>query len=352
MTEELMDLISKGLQPEDIIEEEETTEEETTEEEEQSQVEEQEVEEEEYTQEELDYIISEATGVGSIDELNEKLALLEELQNNQSSNELVFENDFQKSVYEYVSKIPDITAEGATQLLAEVFFTNPEVANPRDLLALNYRIANPELTEQEASILFENEFEAKYPDLDDLSDLEKTRLSVEIRKAKEGINKFKQSNFVTTNPKAEMVDTKEAEAQQLREAAKWLETVDKSVSKIDTLTFPIEGGEALNYQIPDKSVVAQRAQTIDSFFSAYRDGKAEFDTNRFLVDIAKLANFDSILKEAYNHGKQQGVIEKTKEIAGIKSEISTQPQSPVSPAPKTNDELLADAALAIWGKKS
>ena len=232
-----------------------------------------------------------------------------------------------------------------------MFFTNPEVADTKNLLALNYRIANPELTSEEAMVLFEDEFERKYPDLEELSPTERTRLGVEIRKAKENINTFKQSNFVKTAPKVDNVETEKAKAEQQRIAAEWLNTVKAETSKMDKLSFQLEGNETLNFQIPDKSVIAKRGETIETFLAEYQTDKG-FESGRFLQDVAKLANFDNILKEAYNQGKQQGVIDKTKEIAGVKPQISTQPQSPVAPAPQSKEQMLDAIANAMAGVKS
>jgi hypothetical protein len=307
-------------------------------------------EDEGYEEEELNHIATELFG-GNVEEIAARLAELDELKSKQPTGELVFENDFQKAVYEYASKIPDITAEGASQLLAEVFFTNPEVADTKNLLALNYRIANPELTSEEAMVLFEDEFERKYPDLEELSPTERTRLGVEIRKAKENINTFKQSNFVKTAPKVDNVETEKAKAEQQRIAAEWLNTVKAETSKMDKLSFQLEGNETLNFQIPDKSVIAKRGETIETFLAEYQTDKG-FESGRFLQDVAKLANFDNILKEAYNQGKQQGVIDKTKEIAGVKPQISTQPQSPVAPAPQSKEQMLDAIANAMAGVKS
>jgi len=304
-------------------------------------------EEEGYDDEELNHITSQLYGA-SVEEIAEKLALLEQLESQQPSNELVFENDFQKSVYEYATKVPDITAEGASQLLAKAYFLNPEVADTRELLALNYRIANPELTEDEANIIFEDEFEAKYPDLDDLTDLQRTRLNVEIRKAKESINNFKQSNFAKTAPRVDNVEAEREKAEQMRIATDWINSVNTVATKLDALSFELDGGETLNFQIPDKRALVQRGETIEGFLAKYQTDKG-IDANRFIQDVAKLENINSIIKEAFNQGRQQGVIEKTKEIVGVKPNIPTTPQAPTAPAPKTNAETLNEFAKALAG---
>jgi hypothetical protein len=270
-----------------------------------------------------------------------------------AANELEFENDFQKQVYEFAKKLPNVAVEQSAELLSTVLFTNPETLEDKALLELEFRLANPDLTPSEAKVLFKRKFDKEYPDfdLDELDDADRILYKRELNRAKTEINKFKEQNLAKVAPKVETQDTKAAEIERQKAVENWLAQVKSVVSKFDTLPIQVEGVEPFNLAIANKSQIAKMAETDKAFFDMFKDERSgAYDPRKVIEAATILLNHNEIVKQVYKHGIEQGVIQTKRDIASVNPTIQTQTTA-ARAVTITKEQAEANLAKAMFGGK-
>jgi hypothetical protein len=278
--------------------------------------------------EEFNSLVSEASNgkVKSLDELNAKIARLDELEANPS---ILFKDDHQKKIYEFLSKYQQDDYAQGIQTFAKLQQLDIQNLTPEAALEELYILENAKmgLSKEDAKAMFKHELEAKYESKGEVGE------SFKKRDAYEAKLKLEQMKKDVNVPKVE--SQQEQQSAELRQ--NYLSQVEKSFSnelgpfKDISISFSENSEEDYTYPISDPSKIQNAMANYTDYFSErYVREDGTYNMEQMKLDITAAMHLPDMLHKAFEHGKS----------IGGEAEIKRRNNVPLSGTPPSNANQL------------
>lgn len=312
--------------------------------------EEQETEEEsiEIPEEELDDLISQRFDgkYKSLGEIEEKLARLEELEKDPAPK---FQSERHKKLYEFVSKYgKDDFGTGIQNFARLQSIEDVTKLSAKDALKELFIQENPDLSREDAELVFEDDFERKDPEkIEDerAQKIAKIKLDKEASAAKEKLNSLK-SETITENSTSK----NEELAQKITEFKSSVETATADFDRITIQADENNPDSAFNYDFDNTQDVAKAMTDWDFHCQKMEwvDSKGTINFDKMKLDYAFLYNRDAIIQNSIHHGKELGKEELLREMEG--KDPKKKESNASEKINKTREDAFKEAVLSLPGK--
>ncbi len=280
-----------------------------------------------------------------VEEIQEKLARLEELES--KAGEPKFKSDRHEKLFNYVNKYGGDDFESGVVRFARIASLDVEKLEPKDAMKEAFIQENPKLSREKAEKLFEHDFTKAYGDLDE--EIAQTKMEIEGDKAKEKLNSLKQETLTEKKP--------ESEAPKYDEAARtnYLDGVNKSLDDFDNMeiAFDSDPNSKFNFEIENKDQIRNLMSdlTLDNIVDTLgwieldKTGKTPiFNYDKIKMDLALLFNKEKMITDYGQHLKNVGKEVIEGEIANRTVKSKPQ-QTSFSKNSRTADDALSNAIL-------
>lgn len=303
----------------------------------------------EITYEQFDDIIKDEFGGLSLDEVKN-------IVNSSKEQAPTFENENEQKLFDWIKENnPTNHNEGALEFFRLQSLNVDKMiedGNFKDVLMEKYLLENKDLAKNEAKMLFESEFESKFPNLNSEDaefdesikqkmELDSIRLKREALNAKNYIDEAKSKTEFTQ-------DNSEAELQASQEQAKqeWYSEVDASLGEFGG--FEIEDGdESFKFEVEDSSKIAEMMKDSNQLYSLWADKNGMIKADMMAQDLAILADKERLFTSLIEHGKNLGREEISNTVKNSETrKPSSQGSSPKNSTARTMNEAIAEAILS------
>ena len=329
---------------------EEQEEEEEEEEEEEGEPEEEEEEEEEQEEPDVDKIISDSLGekydIKDLSTLTEILDGYADIEKEfdefkEKSKEPQFKTEKHKKAYEFISQFDIDQIQEGGSAYSRLIGMNPEKMDDKDALREQFILENKDLSREEASVLFDDEFNQQFvvtrkkDDEGEEEDEEsfgkrKKLASIRQKRAVGEAKKYLQSEIdklkVEDGDDPAKPDKKEVSEVVTKGIGETIDSFKSEVKGSNSVKFKIanrEDSDAFTFTLPKdaEKLLVEAGSGILQDPNLY-DDKGKINSNVNLPDLKNRliwANFgDKILEEAVKHGINLGATDQVEEAEGQK----------------------------------
>jgi hypothetical protein len=291
--------------------------------------------------EEVDYLISEASGgkVKSMDDLNSRIARLEELEANPS---VLFKDENQKKIYEFLSKYQQDDYSQGIQTFAKLQQLDIPNLTPEAALEELYILKNAKMgiSKEDAKIMFKHEFEEKYENKGEVGETFKKR---DAYQAKLELDQMKKEVNV---PKVES----QGEQQSVKARENYLSQVESSFNdkelgqfKDITISFSENAEEDYTYPIEDASKIQNAMANYGQYFEdRYVMENGNYNMEQMKLDITAALHLPEMLQKAFEHGKSIGGEEKIRERNNVPLTGAAPSNANLNGVPKTLGQSIME----------
>lgn len=302
----------------------------------------------EISEEDLDDFISQRFDgkYKSVSEIEEKLARLDELEKDPTPK---FQSERHKKLYEFVSKYgKDDFGTGIQNFARLQSIEDVTKLSAKDALKELFIQENPDLSREDAELVFEDDFERKDPDkIEDerAQKIARIKLDKEASAAKEKLTNLKSETITENN------DSKNEEiAQKITEFKSNVETATADFDRITIHADENNPDSAFNYDFDNTPDIAKAMTDWDFHCQKMEwvDSKGNINFDKMKLDYAFLYNSHAIIQNSIHHGKELGKEELLREMAG--KEPKKKESNASGKINKTKEDAFKDAVLSLPGK--
>lgn len=281
----------------------------------------------------------------SVQDLNEKLSLLEQLEQNPTPK---FPSERHQKVYEFVTKYggDDFNA-GFERYIRLQSIPDVTKLEAKDALKELYIQENPDLSKEDAELLFDDEYKRKYgdPEVDD----DTTKRINQIKLNKDGNAARSKLQDLQKETVATSEDTQANDIAAKRQA--FIDNAEKASKDFDRITIvPDENNPDSEFNFDfDPSEVATSLKDMSYFFNkaGWVDPQGNFDLERMKMDYALILNKEQILSTYIQHGMELGKEALLKEMENRST--SKKESNASTKVNKTQKDALKDAIMNLPG---
>jgi hypothetical protein len=296
----------------------------------------------------FDSLFKEKVGGKSFDEYS---AYVKELEAKASAQK--FEDKFNP---DDINRLEAILQNGldvnALKKIVDVQTMNLESLSAKDALARKLALVDgmdADEIKYELS-LFDSGYDAD--ELDSLSEQEKikmkgmqARLEREGRKAKEELNKLKETHKLPEYKKVDQEALEQQRQLQLQEFTnQWKSAVDNSLQDYKEEVFDLGKGKKFSFAVNDESKrkAAESMNDVVNFHKRYEtDGGKGYDWNKFRREQFILNNLDEVMKAVSQQVSSESAEKVVKEIKNVDFSSSPAQANAGKARPSINEQLAA-----------
>lgn len=280
-------------------------------------------------------------GVESLEQVNQKIARLQELESNPA---VLFKNDQERKIFDYLSKYPGGDYGKGFQNFIKLQELNVESLDSKSALRELYLMENSRagLSADRAERMFEFEYQEKY---ESKGEIGKDFEDRDGFLAKQKLATLKQDAVLP--PVVAQEDP--ARVKAIREREEYLSAIDQSFQKapIKEIKFKVSNDPSEDYIYPVQDANSVRAAVTDVYGfmnSKYRDQKTgAYKMDEMKADFAFLQNKDDLFQKLIDHGINIGIERRIKERTNTPA-----PGTPPSNAPQVGalPQTMQESILA------